>query len=440
MKIRIIFFIYISLVTVHVCGQNNQQSETQNNNEHHTLPYSSIEKFIQVLHNIKQYYVSDISEEELFELAIKGMVDKLDPHSKYLMPEDFTDLMEDTDGNFGGIGVEISIQDNMVKVISPLDGTPAEKAGILPGDYIIKINEKYVEDIGVSDAVAKIRGPKGSTVTLTIAREGERILELDVVRDTIKIQSVVAELFDNKYGYIKINQFQSSSSKDFLDSLSKLKKESSQFSGLIIDLRNNPGGLLTSAVDIADALIHNDQKGEEEVIVYTEGNNPDSKFYSYATPGDIINNAPVVVLINNGSASGSEIVAGALKDNDRAIIVGTKSFGKGSVQSIIPIDHEHALKLTTAVYYTPSGQSIQATGLEPDIEIKASSMTEEETTSGISESSLSNHIEAKNKFTKDEEDAKDKSLILKDDFQLQQAYNILKAMSFSKNKMKAKQL
>jgi len=305
--------------------------------------------------------VEEVSDESLFDDAIRGMLTGLDPHSNYLDAEDYKDLKTATSGEFTGLGIEVTMQNGLIKVISPIDGTPAEKAGVKAGDLIVRLNESPVKGMSLREAVNNMRGKKGSSIVLTIAREGEREpVEIKIVRDTIHIKSVKSRLFKHDIAYVRISHFQSPTPKDFLKEIRKLqKKTNGKLSGLIIDLRNNPGGLLDAAIQVSDAFIHNDKRGDDELIVYTKGRLPGSEFRASANPGDILNGKPIVVLINEGSASGSEIVAGALQDNNRAILLGTKSFGKGSVQTVLPLDDSRAVKLTTALYYTPSGRSIQ---------------------------------------------------------------------------------
>lgn len=399
-----------------------------------------VQRFSNALSQIKKYYVKPITDKELFENAIRGMLAGLDPHSAYLDEKEYAELQTATNGEFGGLGIEVTMEEGVIKVITPLVGTPASKAGIKPGDYIIKLGDKSVQGLSLQDAVSLMRGKVGSPIRLTVIRKGEKEpLNLSLVREKIQIQSVQNKLLDKKYGYIRLTQFQALTSEDMLKAIKKLKEEAGgNLKGLILDLRNNPGGLLDSAIQISDAFLSVDKKGHDETIVYTEGRLPGSKFNALSTPGDVLNNAPMVVIINNGSASAAEIVAGALKDNHRALVIGTKSFGKGSVQTVLPLDNKRAIKLTTALYYTPSGVSIQAKGIEPDIiveEMAIPKSKEEAKNMGFSESELKGHLLVKNKDQKSEEDAKtlkkNDDALLHDDYQLYTALNLLKGLAFA---------
>ncbi len=401
------------------------------------IPMEDVQRFSNAIGQIKKYYVKPVSDEELFDNAIRGMLAGLDPHSSYLNEEDFKELQTSTNGEFGGLGIEVTMEDGVVKVISPIADTPASKAGIKAGDYIIKLGSKSVQGMELKDAVNMMRGKIGSTIDMTILRKGEnKPLQFNLLREKILIKSVKSKLLDHKYGYVRLSQFQALTAKDMELAVAQLKKEAGgQLKGMILDLRNNPGGLLDSAIQVSDAFIDNDKKGHEELIVYTEGRLPGSKFTANANPGDILNNAPMIVLINNGSASASEIVAGALQDNKRAIIVGTRSFGKGSVQTVLPLDNKRGIKLTTALYFTPSGASIQAKGITPDIVIDELSMPKSESKdsySGFSEADLSGHILNANKDTgptaKVEAPNNDEDL-MHQDYQLYAALNVLKGLS-----------
>ena len=361
------------------------------------IPMEDVQRFSNAIAQIKQYYVKPISDKELFDNAIRGMLAGLDPHSNYLNEEEFTELQMVTSGEFGGLGIEVTMEDGLIKVITPLIDAPAIKAGIKSGDYIVKIDSHAVQGIDLKQAVGLMRGKIGEPVTLTVLRKGEKKpLTFKIVRENIQIKSVATKLLDNKYGYIRIAQFQALTAKDMLNSIEKLKHEAKGgLKGLILDLRNNPGGLLDSAIQIADAFIDKKPDNKEELIVYTEGRLPGSRFTAVANPGDVLKNAPIVVLINNGSASASEIVAGALKDHKRAVIIGKRSFGKGSVQTVLPLDSKSGIKLTTALYYTPAGVSIQAEGIKPDIvidEIAVPKKQKESPLAGFSEASLHGHL------------------------------------------------
>ncbi|MCP0913180.1 S41 family peptidase [Legionella sp. 27cVA30] len=399
------------------------------------IPMEDVQRFSDALSQIKKYYVKPTNDKELFDNAIRGMLSGLDPHSSYLDEEDFQDLQTATNGEFGGLGIEVTMEEGVVKVVTPLVDTPAYKAGIKAGDYIIKLGSQSVQGLDLKDAVNLMRGKIGSPIELTILRKGEtKPLIFTLVREKILIKSVKSKLLDNNYGYIRLSQFQATTYKDMKQAIDQLKQESGgKLKGLVLDLRNNPGGLLDSAIQISDAFIHNDQKGEEEKIVYTEGRLPGSKFTALANPGDILENAPMVVLINNGSASASEIVAGALQDNKRAVILGTRSFGKGSVQTVLPLDSKRGIKLTTALYYTPAGRSIQATGITPDIvveEVTVPKAGSQENFSGFTEADLSGHLLNGNKNddgkAKPTNTAQDDQTLLHEDYQLYTALMIRK--------------
>ncbi|RUR02437.1 S41 family peptidase [Legionella septentrionalis] len=406
------------------------------------IPMEDVQRFSDALSQIKKYYVKPTNDKELFDNAIRGMLSGLDPHSSYLDEEDFQDLQTATNGEFGGLGIEVTMEEGVVKVVTPLVDTPAYKAGIKAGDYIIKLGSQSVQGLDLKDAVNLMRGKIGSPIELTILRKGEtKPLIFTLVREKILIKSDKNKLLDNNYGYIRLSQFQATTYKDMKQAIDQLKQESGgKLKGLVLDLRNNPGGLLDSAIQISDAFIHNDQKGEEEKIVYTEGRLPGSKFTALANPGDILENAPMVVLINNGSASASEIVAGALQDNKRAVILGTRSFGKGSVQTVLPLDSKRGIKLTTALYYTPAGRSIQATGITPDIvveEVTVPKAGSQENFSGFTEADLSGHLLNGNKNddgkAKPTNTAQDDQTLLHEDYQLYTALMILKGLVIARH-------
>lgn len=400
------------------------------------IPMEDVQRFSNAISLIKKYYVKETDDKVLFDNAIRGMLSGLDPHSAYLDENDFKELQSVTNGEFGGLGIEVTIEDGVVKVITPLVDTPAFKAGVKSGDYIIKINKNYVQGLELKDAVNMMRGQPGSNIKLTVIRKGvSKPLVFSIMREKIEIKSVKQRLLDNHYGYIRLTQFQAMSGKDMLTAISALKQKSGgNLRGLILDLRNNPGGLLDSAIQISGSFLEKEKNGKQEMIVYTQGRLPGSKFTAMANAKDILNNAPMIVLINNGSASASEIVAGALKDNKRAIILGTRSFGKGSVQTVLPLDDKRGIKLTTALYYTPSGTSIQAQGITPDIiveEIAVPKSTEKTSFMDISESELSRHLNNGNLIQKVNPDKPtlDETNLLHEDYQLYAALTILKGLA-----------
>jgi carboxyl-terminal processing protease len=342
---------------------NAEQAEPGQPASADSVPVNELRTFAEIFGRIKKDYVEPVEDSVLLEYAIEGMLSGLDPHSAYLNAEDYKDLQAGTSGQFGGLGIEVGLENGFVKVISPIDDTPAQRAGVKAGDLIIRLDEKPVKGIGLTKAVKLMRGKPGTSITLTIIREQvEKPLKISIKRAIIKVASVKSRMEEPGFGYVRISNFQSHTAEDMTKAVAGLKAKG-KLSGLILDLRNNPGGILNSAVDVSDAYL------ESGKIVYTEGKTPGSKFSFLAKPGDILEGAPMVVLVNEGSASASEIVAGALQDHRRALIMGNRTFGKGSVQSIIPVTKEAAVKLTTARYFTPSGRSIQAEGIKPDIEL-----------------------------------------------------------------------
>jgi carboxyl-terminal processing protease len=321
---------------------------------------------------IKRNYVTEVDDKELLDNAIQGMLSGLDPHSAYLDEQDFEDMQVGTSGEFGGLGIEVGMEDGFVKVIAPIDGTPASKAGIEAGDLIIRLDGESVQGMTLSDAVSKMRGEKGSDITLTIVREGEdQPKEITLTRDRIQVQSVRSEILEDGYGYLRISNFQQRTARDVVRAVEELKEEG-DLRGLVLDLRNNPGGILNGAVGVSDAFL------EEGLIVYTEGRLEDSQFRYQASPGDVLGGAPMVVLVNRGSASASEIVAGALQDHKRAVVMGQNTFGKGSVQTILPLTENTGIKLTTARYFTPDGRNIEEEGVAPDIRLENLTVTRAE--------------------------------------------------------------
>jgi len=410
-------------------------ANTEQDNEADTLPLDELRIFSEVFAKVKNDYVETIDDRELIENAIRGMLEGLDPHSAYLDKEHYEDLQEGTSGEFGGLGIEVGMEDGFVKVISPIDDTPAKRAGIKAGDLIIKLDEKSVKGMSLNDAVKLMRGKPGSDILITVVREGEdKPKEINITRDVITVKSVRSKMLEPGFGYIRISNFQTHTAEDMRKSLENLKKEDENgLNGLILDLRNNPGGILNAAVGVSDLFL------DTGLIVYTEGRIKDSKLTFKAKPTDMLKDAPIIVLVNGGSASASEIVAGALQDHDRAIIMGERTFGKGSVQTILPMNDEAALKLTTARYFTPSGRSIQASGIEPDIIIENIRVdsTEEHSSAQIKESDLTGHLDNGSKES-DEKSKKDKAKkkeknnepsLAETDYQLYEALNVLKGLA-----------
>jgi len=334
--------------------------------------YKQLKLFSEVFERVRADYVEEVSDQQLIEYAIQGMLSTLDPHSSYLNAESFGDMRVQTKGEFGGLGIEVTMENGFVKVVSPIDDTPAAKAGVKPGDFITHLDGEPILGLTLNDAVEKMRGPVGTDLTVTIRRENAEPFDLTITRDVIKIQSVRNRVEDS-VGYIRITTFNQQTMPGLEKAFKEIKAEAgSELRGYVLDLRNNPGGLLDQAVEVSDAFI---DQGE---IVSTRGRNVDDAQRFNATPGDMAESLPVVVLINGGSASASEIVAGALQDHRRAILMGTKSFGKGSVQTIIPLGLNGAMRLTTARYFTPSGRSIQALGIDPDIVVEQATVEQAE--------------------------------------------------------------
>jgi carboxyl-terminal processing protease len=398
-----------------------------------TLPVEELRTFSDVFGRIKNDYVESVEDKELLENAIRGMLTGLDPHSSYLDVEQFKELQVGTTGQFGGLGIEVGMENGFVKVIAPIDDTPAQRAGIQAGDLIIRLDDTPVKGMTLNDAVKVMRGEPGTDIKLTIVREGlDKPLQVTITRDIIKVKSVKRRTLEPGYGYLRISQFQSKTADYLEDAIGDLKKENDDnLKGLVLDLRNNPGGVLNGAVAVSDAFL---TKG---LIVYTEGRIDDSRLRFNATPDDLLDGAPIVVLVNQGSASASEIVAGALQDHKRAIILGSKTFGKGSVQTILPLSGGTALKLTTARYFTPSGRSIQAEGITPDIELESLKVAAvEKTLDPLSEADLSGHLDNGNGSDggKDDDEA-DNGDLAQSDYQLYEALNMLKGLSILQERM-----
>lgn len=391
------------------------------------LPLDELRTFADVFDKIKKSYVEPVDDKTLLENAIRGMLSGLDPHSTYLDAKSFDELQVNTTGEFGGLGLEVGLENGFIKVVTPIDDTPAQKAGIEAGDLIIKIDGKPVKGMALDEAVESMRGPRGSTIELTIMRESQhQPFDLKLKRDTIRVQSVRARSLEDGYGYIRVAQFQAKTGDDFRAAVARLQKENKPLKGLVIDLRNNPGGVLDAAVDVADAFIR------DGLIVYTEGRLPTSKSQYEATPDDIAAGVPLVVLINGGSASASEIVAGALQDDKRAVIMGTESFGKGSVQSVVALSETSGIKLTTARYFTPAGRSIQAHGIVPDIQVERAKVETLPRGDNITEADLQGHLrngdggkESNSRARKEEEQDK----LFSSDNQLYEALTLLKGLN-----------
>ena len=414
------------LISPSMAQQNGQESTTnttpeveKTNTSSTPLPIEQIKNFADIFTRIKGAYIEEVTDEVLLEYAVQGMLHGLDPHSSYLKGESFDRLNESTTGRFGGLGMEVTLENGFVKVVAPIDDTPAFKAGIQSGDLIIRIDGNTVSGTSLQEATKQMRGKPGTKVTLTVLRDTTpEPFDVVLERAVVRFSSVKRKRLSDEIGYLRISEFQIATAENFRQELRQLT-DNEQFSGLIIDLRNNPGGLLSSAVSIADLFI------KEGVLVSTRGRKPDNRQEFKATSTDILDGKPIVVLINAGSASASEIVAGALQDHQRALILGTTSFGKGSVQTVMNINEEEAIKITTARYYTPNGTSIQATGIVPDVLVTRRQFKEQKQGVGrIKESNLPGALEKE--ASKNTRELKTEiQTLLASDYQLNEAFNLL---------------
>lgn len=413
------FLLLSSLLSLNVFAYPTEQ--TNEETSENQLPLDELRRFAEVFSSIKNSYVEPVTDQQLLEDAIAGMVRGLDPHSDYLIKEAFDNLQEHTNGEFGGLGIEVGMKDGFVHVITPLDDTPAQEAGIKAGDLITKLGETPIQGMSLSDAVKLMRGKIGEPIRITIMREGvESPFEVELVRAAIKIRSVRSRLLDPGFGYVRISEFQANTGQDLLDALAKLQKDEA-LKGLVLDLRNNPGGVLQAAVAVSDAFL------DEGLIVYTEGRIARSELEFNATDDMAIGNVPLIVLINGGSASASEIVAGALQDQKRAVIMGTQSFGKGSVQTVVPLSEDRAVKITTARYFTPNGRSIQAQGISPDVVVEELQLDRQAPDlNQVREVDLAGHLE---NTSQENVQSSAQSDLASDDFQLYQALTMLKALN-----------
>ncbi|MBT4838748.1 MAG: S41 family peptidase [Methylococcales bacterium] len=427
-----------------------------------SLPLDDLRAFSEAFTRIKNDYVEQVEDKVLLENAIRGMLSGLDPHSSYLAPDEFKELQVETSGQFGGLGIEVTMENGFVKIISPIDDTPAQKAGVQSGDLIIRLNDSPVKGMTLGDAVKIMRGKPGTDILLTIVRDGEeQPLKIKITRSIIKVTSIKSRLIEKHFGYIRITRFQSKTGPNMKKAIAKfIKEQGDNFKGLVLDLRNNPGGVLSASVEVSDAFL---TKG---LIVYTEGRVADSKMKFKAKPIDVINGAPIVVLVNGGSASASEIVAGALQDHGRAIIMGKKTFGKGSVQTISRMKNKGGIKLTTARYFTPSGRSIQAEGIVPDIELSDVKVaTIKAKNSQLKEADMLRHLKSKTETKEESKEKKEPSTtkqktgsesknqpktktlqtdtkkdepLVSKDYALYEAVNLLKALSIYQKLKKTK--
>ncbi|EPJ44876.1 MAG: carboxyl-terminal protease [Osedax symbiont Rs1] len=401
-----------------VAAKIDASTEARERQVEESLPLAEIRRFSEVFDRIKAAYVEPVSDSKLLEDAIRGMLIGLDPHSSYLVEDQFSDLQEQTSGQFSGVGIEISQSEGVIRVITPIDDTPAMRAGIKAGDLIIKIDAKIIQSIGVEKAIGMMRGKPGSEVVLTIVRDSEKApFDISIERAIIKVTSVRSRTLAEGIGYIRISQFQHRTAEDMKKALDEFQADI-PLSGLILDLRNNPGGTLRGAVDVTDAFV------SEGMIVSTRGRIANSKMTFEATPKMLVADIPIIVLINSGSASASEIVAGALQDKSRALIMGTTSFGKGSVQTVLQLTGRRGIKLTTARYYTPNGRSIQAKGIIPDIMVEQAKVEPLKRRKLVAEKDLTGHLEADNIDIS----AVLNSKLIETDFQLYEALNLIKGL------------
>lgn len=423
-RVRRYFLISLVAVFVSLVSATAYRSATAAGTD-----YESIELFTDVLAIVKKSYVEEVDTKKLIYGAINGMLAALDPHSSFMPPDTYKELKLDTKGEFGGLGIEISIKDGILTVISPIEDTPAYRAGLKSGDQILKIDDKFTKDLTIMDAVKRMRGKKGTKVSLTIMREGfDKPKEFPLTRDIIQVKSVKFKMLDDGYGYVRIAQFQEKTADDLQKALASLNESGKgKLKGLVLDLRNDPGGLLDQAVKVSETFLD-----EGKLIVYTEGREKDAQMKFSSRKSEKQPNYPIVALINSGSASASEIVAGALQDHKRAVVMGVQSFGKGSVQTIIPLSDNSGLRLTTAKYFTPSGRSIQAKGITPDIVVERIELaaTEKKESMHLREKDLENHFE--NDKKEPSTDKADAQPLYKTDEQVKNDYQLLRALDLLK--------
>ena len=425
-KILLVMVLMPFTLAVHA-AEDDEQSPAANAGKR--IPFHEIRTFSDIFARIKQDYVESVDDKELMKSAIRGMLSGLDPHSAYLDKKEYLNLHEGTTGEFGGLGIEVGLEDGFVKVISPIDDTPAQRAGIRAGDVIIRLDSKSVKGMSLDEAVKLMRGKPGEPIVITVVREGEeKPLKFTIIRAVIQVKSVKSRELDPGFIYLRITQFQTRTADLLRSAIERLTRDDEELEGVVLDLRNNPGGVLNGAVDVADMFL------EEGLIVYTKGRGKGAESEFSAGPGDMANGAPIVILVNEGSASASEIVAGALQDHKRAIVLGERTFGKGSVQTILPMNNGDAIKLTTARYFTPSGRSIQAKGIQPDIELHSLILAKTRVDlKPIKESQLTGHLENNTSRTEDSAIAKKigskKTTLAEKDYPLFEALNLLKSLA-----------
>ncbi len=420
----LVFFVLLNVITTPKSVATEAAEGLEKDPIETALPLEQIKNFAEIFTRIKRFYVEPVSDEQLLEHAITGMLNGLDPHSVYLKGENYDDLNEDATGRFGGLGIEVVMERGYVKVVTPVDDTPAAKAGIRTGDLIVKIDGESLAGLSLRESTNRMRGEPGTPISMTILREGEADpINIELIRAVIRQQSIKRQRLSDKIGYIRISQFQQDTAEMFRKELVQLKTADS-FAGLILDLRNNPGGLLTAAVSVADAFI------EEGILVSTKGRIPEGDLSYTATPNDLIAGKPIVVLINGGSASASEIVAGALQDHRRAVLLGLETFGKGSVQSVMEINADEAIKLTTSRYFTPNGTSIQANGIHPDITVAQRYPSGEELQDqSLKERDLPNSLKNPDEDGHAEDELSPQTVeLLNADYQLFEAYKLMQGL------------
>jgi carboxyl-terminal processing protease len=393
-----------------------------------TVSLEDVRNFTRVYHIVQQAYVEKLDNKTIMNAAISGMLQNLDPHSEYLDKEGLDELDEDTTGQYGGLGIEVLQVEGVLKIVSPIDDTPASRAGIKPGDTILKVDGMVVDNQNIDEAFKKLRGAPGSKITLTILHEkSDKPIDLPLVRERINVTSVKVRQLDPGYVYIRLSQFQEDTATDLEKKLSDFIKKNGAPKGAVLDLRSNPGGLLTTAVGVADAFL------DSGTIVTTKGRLPDANLHFDSHPGDLLKGAPMVILTDNGTASAAEIVSGALKDNHRALIIGRRTFGKGVVQTVLPLDQDHAVKITTARYYTPNGTSIQAEGIKPDIALADLAVNKADTPPQLigSEADLPNHLVNEKSAADDKNATDDDGKLAIEDYALSQALNVLKGLALN---------
>ena len=425
----------VALICLDAQAQSTGDNTAQSSEPQGQLPLEALRNFADVFNQIRHSYVEEVADETLLENAIRGMLSGLDPHSDYLDSDSFDNLQSHTTGEFGGLGIEVGMENGFVKVVAPIDDTPAQRAGLQSGDLIIQIDNKPVKGLSLQEAVTMMRGPKGSKVVLTILRDGVNApFDVELRRDTITVASVRSKMLQPGYGYLRISQFQSRTARDLRNELAKLQAMDGELKGLVLDLRNNPGGLLQASVQVTDTFL------DDGLIVYTQGRLPDAYSRYNASAQTQAGDTPLVVLINGGSASASEIVAGALQDHRRAIILGTQSFGKGSVQTVLPLSEESAIKLTTARYYTPSGKSIQAQGIIPDIVVERAKIEALKPGNQVTEADLAGHLgrdDGRESNGASRNGDSDNAELAANDNQLYEALNLLKGLNIMSSAKRA---